>query len=139
MCSETGILPTETSLRVRVHRLRTCVELIGAHAFAQTVGASPRQAKIAPKLLTLLTIQPRRADEKRSLAAIRGAQNVYAKTSDVLHGRVSQLNLHEAAVIEWEEAVAVLLEIWPTMQQHAVCPDCRAPLAQLSHQSPNSS
>lgn len=124
MCTEIYSLPGATQRRVRVHRLRTCIEKVAAAAFANVTGASPRQSRIRVKLLSLLATPHPGATESEALGAIRATQRVYVCASDVLHGRVSQVNLHEVTVAEWEAAVGNLLGLWPSMGDCAACPDC---------------
>ncbi len=115
-------LPAATLRRLEVMQLRVRLERVGADSFDAACGADPsrlyRQSDIHTRVLFVLALvgPDRQADAHR---AVRLARHVYARTSDVLHGRINGMFLPTAVLEEWEsvvkqvEALMLEAESWP--------------------------
>lgn len=95
--------------RTQVLDLRVRLERAAASAFDQTCrpDVRDRQTTIPVRLLFLVAL----VDEDQRAHARRLARlgaHVYARSSDVLHGRVRALDLDESAVAEWRSVVEEL-------------------------------
>lgn len=99
-----------TRRRIEVLRIRQRLEALTADTFdAVCAPHQPgRRVRIKPRMIFLLsgTRDPSIFLARYNL--IRQGRHVYARTSDVLHGRVNMLNLPQAVVDEWEEIVVKL-------------------------------
>ena len=103
-------VPDETRRRVQALDLRVRIEAVAHDAYFWACPGAPgreRKVKTVARLAFVYQVAgPARIAE--AMGVIRLARHVYGRTSDVLHGRVSHLNLPEAVIGEWRAAVEQL-------------------------------
>lgn len=97
-----------TDRRVRVLDLRIRLERAAASAFDEVCQPTEtqRQSHVAARLLYL--VDTGRSDATATHRLVHLAAHVYKRTSDVLHGRVSSLDLPDVLIDEWHEVVVGL-------------------------------
>jgi hypothetical protein len=101
-----------TQRRLAVLDLRIRLERLAMAAFVETCrpGTVGRHTHIAARLLFLVgLIDAAEQDRVHRLARLGG--HVYRQTSDVLHGRVSSLDLGDVVVDEWRTVVTDLEQV----------------------------
>ncbi len=95
-----------TYRRMQVLELRIRLELVAATAYDQ-VCKSPvagAQDNIRKRLLFLMSYVPHdRYSETYGLVNL--GRHVYARTSDVLHGRTNMINIPQVVIDEWRKIV----------------------------------
>jgi hypothetical protein len=93
--------------RRQVIDLRIRLERVAVGAFTEVClpVRAPRASRVEARLLFLVgLIDAARQPEVHRLARLGG--HVYRRTSDVLHGRTSALDLSDVVVDEWHAVVA---------------------------------
>lgn len=96
-----------TERRLQVLDLRTRIERLAAAAFDEVClpGQTGHQSQPAQRLLYLVGIVgPVEQDKVYRLVRLGGY--VYRRTSDVLHGRLSSMDLGDVVIDEWRIVVA---------------------------------
>lgn len=100
------------STRIEVMELRLRIERVAleAHQFVCQQPPAPISNRIPERLSFVLGMVPEdRMGE--AIGLLKLARHVYSKSSDVLHGRSSMLNIPEAVSREWRLVVQQLEEI----------------------------
>lgn len=98
--------------RIEVLELRLRIERVAleAHRVVCQLPSITVTNRIPERLAFVLGVAPEdRKDE--AIGLIRLARHIYSKSSDVLHGRSSMLNIPEAVSREWRLVVEQLEEI----------------------------
>ncbi len=97
-----------TARRARVLDLRIRLERAAAAAFDEVCQPTEegRQSNVAARLLYLVDTD--RSDAAATHRLVHLGAHVYKRTSDVLHGRVSSLDLPDVLIDEWHEVVVGL-------------------------------
>lgn len=107
-----GDVTNESGTRLAVINLRLRVEQIATQAVSDAFPSQPvivAQTNIGPRLAFVLVAYETRAAPSELLGLIRLARHIYKRTSDVLHGRSSMVNLPAVLLKEWE-AIVLRLE-----------------------------
>lgn len=106
-----SIGPSVTS-RIEVLELRLRLERVAleAHRVVCQLPSVTVTTRIPERLVFVLGMVPEDRKEE-AIGLIRLARHVYSKSSDVLHGRSSMLNIPEAVSREWRLVVERLEEI----------------------------
>lgn len=98
--------------RIEVLEIRLRIERVALEAHRIVCQAPPNLAtnRVPERLVFILGMVP---EERRVevVGLIRLARHVYSKSSDVLHGRSSMLNIPDAISREWRLVVERLEEI----------------------------
>jgi hypothetical protein len=102
-------IPEFTRRRVEVLELRIRLERLAAACFDEACNPSDRgvQAKI-DKRLGFLLHHVSEDQFSRAYGLIRLGRHVYARSSDVMHGRTSMVNVPQVVVDEWRQIVGGL-------------------------------
>ncbi|WHT17466.1 hypothetical protein N8J89_30680 [Crossiella sp. CA-258035] len=97
---------TATQRRVEALELRIRLERVAVTAFDHVCqpGTPGRNSVIGKRLAFVLGCVPE-ARRIEAVGLVRLGRHVYAKTSDVLHGRASAVNLPQVVVDEWRAVV----------------------------------
>jgi hypothetical protein len=106
-------LSSLTRRRIEVLRIRQRLEALTADTFDAICAPNQpgRRIKTKPRMIFLLNGTRDPATLLARYRLIRQGRHVYARTSDVLHGRINMLNLPQAVVDEWKEIVVKLESI----------------------------
>lgn len=100
-------IPEITLKRIHVLDLRIRLEKAVASAFdraCQPVQLG-RQDKIYKRAAFILTLKDPESDLTDGQYRLRLVRHVYAKSSDVLHGRLSMVNIPQTVIDEWRAIV----------------------------------
>lgn len=104
-------LRQRSTIRLAVVDLRYRIELVAVKAivasFPQDV-VSTSQTQIRAKLAFILVAYAEKLPEPELMGMLRMARHIYKRTSDVLHGRSSMVNLSPVLLEEWEVVVTRL-------------------------------
>lgn len=107
-------LRERSAIRLAVVDLRYRIELVAVNAvvasFPQNV-VSTRQTQIRAKLAFILVAHAGKVPEPELIGMLRISRHIYKRTSDVLHGRSSMVNLSPVLLAEWEVYVARLEDL----------------------------
>lgn len=103
-----SVISPATARRARVLDLRIRLERIAAAAFDDVCHPTERgrQREVGTRLLYL--IDPGRSDAAATHRLVHFGAHVYKRSSDVLHGRLSSLDLPDVVIDEWHEVVVGL-------------------------------
>lgn len=106
-----GDVRNDSETRLMVINLRLRLEQIAVQAVtdsfrSQTVNVG--QTNISNRMAFVLVAYQARTTSSELLGLIRLARHIYRRTSDVLHGRSSMVNLPTVLLSEWETVVARL-------------------------------
>ena len=98
--------------RIEVLEIRLRLERVAleAHRVVCQLPTATVTTRIPERLAFVLGMVPEDRKEE-AIGLIRLARHVYSKSSDVLHGRSSMLNIPEAVSREWRLVVERLEEI----------------------------
>lgn len=102
----------ESGTRLAVIDLRLRIEQLALQAVSDAFPSQSvivAQTNIGSRLAFVIVAYESRAAPSELLGLIRLARHIYKRTSDVLHGRSSMVNLPAVLLYEWE-AVVVRLE-----------------------------
>lgn len=108
--------------RLVVINLRLRVEQVATRAVLDAFPSQPvnvDQTNIRNRLAFVLVAYEARAAPSELLGLLRLARHIYRRTSDVLHGRSSMVNLPAVLLSEWE-AIVVRLETIARLELPAV-------------------
>jgi len=97
-----------TARRARVLDLRIRLERAAAAAFDGVCKPEVKQRQTDVRTRLLYLVDPGRSDAAATHRLVHLGAHVYKLTSDVLHGRVSSLDLPDVLIDEWHEVVVGL-------------------------------
>lgn len=101
----------QSSTRLAVVDLRHRIELVAVSAVRESFpqqSVPTEQTHIRQKLAFILVAHADKAPETELIGTLRMARHIYSRTSDVLHGRSSMVNLSPVLLTEWKTFVAQL-------------------------------
>lgn len=106
--------PDGTHRRVQILDLRIRLETMVADAVIKACRSEGPRDKFQNRLkrrlpFLLCSIPPEEHEEGHAL--IQLARHIYAKSSDVLHGRSEALDVPEVLILEWRQVVERLEEL----------------------------
>lgn len=110
-----------TRRRLQVVDLRIRLELLAAAAFDAVCfpTRSGQQGHAGQRLIYLIGLAPP-SEQSEVHRLIHLGVHVYQRTSDVLHGRLSSLDLPDVVIAEWRE---VVLGLESVLQRHGTRPE----------------
>lgn len=100
-------LPTYTAKRLAVLDLRNRLERLAVKQFEEACAQGPLgfDNRIRDRLAFVLVTCRGKATPDELHRLVRLARYVYARSSDVLHGRSSMVNVPDVVLAEWQAAV----------------------------------
>lgn len=103
-------LPATTLRRVQVLDLRRRLERLAASVFdaACQPAETGAQNRIHARLTFIYTIKDTSLGSSQRYQLVRLGRHVYAKSSDVMHGRTSMINLPQVIIDEWRSIIEQL-------------------------------
>jgi len=107
-------LSERSSTRLAVVNLRHRIELVAVNVVAASFpqhSISTKQTHIRQKLAFILVAHTGKISEPELIGMLRMARHIYKRTSDVLHGRSSMVNLSPVLLAEWETFVERLEDL----------------------------
>ena len=119
----TGEVTNDSGTRLTVMKLRLRLEHIVVRAVTDSFtdqSVDVGQTDIGKRMPFLLIAYEARATPSELLGLVRLARHIYRRTSDVLHGRSSMVNLPAVLLSEWEIIVTRLEAIAGTEVQTGI-------------------
>lgn len=107
----TGEVTHGSETRLTVIDLRLRLEQIAVRAVTDSFQSQPvnvDQTNISNRMAFVLVAYQARATSSELFGLVRLARHIYRRTSDVLHGRSSMVNLPAVLLLEWETVVTRL-------------------------------
>lgn len=107
----TGEVTHGSETRLTVIDLRLRLEQIAVRAVTDSFQSQPvnvDQTNISNRMAFVLVAYQARATSSELFGLLRLARHIYRRTSDVLHGRSSMVNLPAVLLFEWETVVTRL-------------------------------
>lgn len=107
----TGEVTHGSETRLTVIDLRLRLEQIAVRAVTDSFQSQPvnvDQTNISNRMAFVLVAYQARATPSELFGLVRLARHIYRRTSDVLHGRSSMVNLPAVLLFEWETVVTRL-------------------------------
>jgi len=98
----------QSATRLAVVDLRQRLELVAINAVNDsfpTQSVLVEQIQIRQRLAFIVVAYPKKATLSELIGMLRVARHIYSRTSDVLHGRSSMVNLSAVLLDEWDTFV----------------------------------
>ena len=107
-------IPGATLRRIQVLELRQRLEHAVAQMFDDACKPDEvgKQNKISQRLTYMLAISSSPDESMEIYSLVRLARHVYAKSSDVMHGRVNMINVPQVVIDEWAGVVGQLEQLF---------------------------
>ena len=104
----------QSETRLAVVDLRQRLELVAGNAVTDSFpgkGVLVNQTQIGQRLAFIVVAYESKASLSELIGILRVARHIYSRTSDVLHGRSSMVNLSPVLLDEWDAFVEHIEEL----------------------------